>query len=399
MILQFTEEENSFRHEVRTFFKTAMPQDMRQRVVLGQRPTREDLINWQRILDRKGWAVPMWPVEYGGTGWNAVQQYIFSEELLQAPALAPLPHVNQIGVVVIAQGTEEQKQRFLPKIRTMEWWFCQGFSEPGSGSDLASLKTRAVREGDDYIVNGQKLWTSQAHRADWMYALVRTDPNARKQSGISYLMIDMKTPGITVRPVTSIDGIHYLNEVFFDNARVPVANRLGEENKGWDYAKYTLGHERATIAKVGVSKGRVSTAKQRAAYVMQNGKPLSEDARFRERLAALEVELKALEITNMRVVAESMKQQGHKQDPKSSVLKMKGSELQQATLEMLLDVAGPQAMPKCADFYLGMDDPEVTQPAWTATAAPVFYMGRAVSIFGGSNEIQHNIIAKNVLGL
>ena len=397
MGLQFTDEENAFRDEVRNFFKTAMPEDMRRRVVLGQKPTRDDLVNWQRILDKKGWAVPMWPREWGGTDWTAVQQYIFNEELLQAPALPQLAHINQVGVVILAQGTEEQKRRFLPRIRTMDWFFCQGFSEPGSGSDLASLKTRAENKGDHYLVNGQKLWTSQAHRADWMYALVRTDSAASKHSGISYLLIDMKSPGITIRPVISLDGSHHLNEVFFDNVVVPMENRLGTENKGWDYAKHTLGHERAIIAKVGLSKSRIKAAKELSSRMMCDGKPLSENPRLREKLATIEVELKALEITNMRVI-DGMKHHTHTQDPKASVLKLKGSELQQQTLEILLEIAGPEAMPKQTEFYTGGTS-EALRDEWTATVAPAFYIARAVSIFGGSNEIQHNIIAKRVLGL
>jgi len=279
----------------------------------------------------------------------------------------------------------------------MDWFFCQGFSEPGSGSDLASLKTRAENKGDHYLVNGQKLWTSQAHRADWMYALVRTDSAASKHSGISYLLIDMKSPGITIRPVISLDGSHHLNEVFFDNVVVPMENRLGVENKGWDYAKHTLGHERAIIAKVGLSKSRIKAAKELSSRMMCDGKPLSENPRLREKLATIEVELKALEITNMRVI-DGMKHHTHTQDPKASVLKLKGSELQQQTLEILLEIAGPEAMPKQTEFYTGGTS-EALRDEWTATVAPAFYIARAVSIFGGSNEIQHNIIAKRVLGL
>jgi alkylation response protein AidB-like acyl-CoA dehydrogenase len=397
MDVKFTDTENAFRLEVREFFRSAMPEDVRERVLLGQKPTREDMVTWQRILAKKGWGVPMWPVEWGGTGWTPVQHYIFTEELLQAPALPPLPHINQVGVVIIAQGTDEQKNHFLPKIRNLDYWFCQGFSEPGSGSDLASLKTRAERQGDHYIVNGSKLWTSQAHYADWMYALVRTDPGAGKHTGISYLLIDMKSPGITRRPVISIDGLHHLNQVFFDNVKVPVANRLGEENKGWNYAKHTLSHERAIIARVGQSKYRVRAAKTIAQRIDNGGTPLSEDRRLRERLAGIEVELKALEITNMRVI-DGMKHAGTQQDPKGSILKLKGTELQQATLELLLDMAAQEAMPQQTGFYTSQSR-EVLRDTWTATIAPSFYMSRAASIYGGSNEIQHNIIAKRVLGL
>jgi len=397
MDLSFTPQEQEFRAQVRDFFKTAMPEDMRRRVKLGQKPTRDDLVTWQRILDKQGWAVPAWPVEWGGTGWTPVQHYIYTEELLQAPALSPLPHINQVGVVILAQGTPEQKQRFLPKIRTMEWWFCQGFSEPGSGSDLASLKTRAERVGDHYIVNGSKLWTSQAHYADWMYALVRTDSAASKHTGISYLLIDMKTPGIEIRPVVSIDGSHHLNQVFFDNVRVPVENRMGEENRGWNYAKHTLSHERAIIARVGTSKGRVRAAKDLLEQARREGRPLESESRLRERLAAMEVELKALEITNMRVI-DGMKHAGTHPDPKGSILKLKGTELQQQTLETLLEIAGPEAMPSQSEFYLSKGG-QALREEWTATIAPAFYIGRASSIYGGSNEIQHNIIAKRVLGL
>ena len=263
-------------------------------------------MRWTRILFARGWATPAWTPEWGGTGWSAVKQYIFKEELHMAPAPEPLSfNVNMIGPVLIAFGTEAQKRHFLPRIARLDDWFCQGFSEPGAGSDLASLRTQARLEGDHYIVNGQKLWTSTAHHADWCFLLVRTDPNAKKQSGITYLLMDMKSPGITVRPIITIDGYHETNEMFLENVRIPVANRIGEENKGWDYAKYLLGHERSGIARVGVSKMRVRRAKELAARVPAGEGMLGEDTGFRERVAALEVELKALEMTQMRVIAES----------------------------------------------------------------------------------------------
>jgi alkylation response protein AidB-like acyl-CoA dehydrogenase len=399
MDLRHTAEEIAFRNEVRTFFQSSLPTDIRRKQVFGQRLSKQDIVTWQRILNKKGWAVPMWPMEYGGTGWDAVRYFIFREEMHLAYAPDPLGfNTNLVGPVICRFGTEEQKEWFLPKIRNLDIWFCQGFSEPGSGSDLASLKTRAEHDGDHYLVNGQKLWTSNGHNADWMFGLVRTDPNAKKQKGITYLLIDMKSPGLQVRPVITLDGDHHTNETFFDNVRVPMKNRIGEENRGWDYAKFLLGNERAGVARVGLCKQRLLNIKRRAADIMVEGKPLSEDARFREKMALIEVELKALEITNMMVVANMKKQAGHQQDPRASVLKIKGSELQQATLELMLEVAGPNAMPRQLAFMEARTD-EVIGAEWTATAAPNHYFGRAISIFGGSNEIQHNIVAKAILGL
>ena len=259
MDLRFTPEEAAFRDEVRGFFRTALPEPIRRKLVDGHHPSKEDIVTWQRILNARGWAVPHWPVEYGGTGWSPVQQYIFLDEMQQAPAPQPLPFgVNMVGPVIFTFGTDAQKSRFLPRIANLDDWWCQGFSEPGAGSDLASLKTTAKRDGDHYVVNGQKTWTTLAQHADWIFCLVRTDPAAKKQEGISFLLIDMKTPGVTVRPIQTIDGGHEVNEVFFDDVRVPVENLVGEENKGWDYAKFLLGNERIGIARVGVSKERAA---------------------------------------------------------------------------------------------------------------------------------------------
>jgi alkylation response protein AidB-like acyl-CoA dehydrogenase len=400
MDLRFTTEELAFREEVREFFGTALPQPLRSKSVLGQRLTREELKLWQGILYKKGWATPAWDREWGGTGWSAVKQYIFKEELHMAPAPEPLSfNVNMIGPTLIAFGTPEQKRRFLPGIASLEYWFCQGFSEPGAGSDLASLRTQAQRDGDHYVINGQKLWTSTAHFADWCFLLVRTDPQASKQQGITYLLMDMQTPGITVRPIITLDGHHETNEMFLENVRVPVENRLGEENKGWDYAKYLLGHERSGIARVGVSKMRVRRAKELATRVLSGGRPLSEDSGFRQRLAALEVELKALEITQMRVISASMHSASGKPDPKASILKMKGSELQQAATQLLLEVAGYDAMEYDGEFLRGALREHPDDTDWALTIAPNHYWIRHVSIVGGSNEIQRNILAKQVLGL
>ena len=399
MELRYTAEEVAFRNEVREFFRTSLPPSIKRKQARGQRLAKADIVTWQRILNKRGWAVPMWPVEYGGTGWDAVKYFIFKEESQLAHAPDALGfNVNLVGPVICRFGTEAQKKRFLPALRNLDIWFCQGFSEPGSGSDLASLKTRAVQEGDHYVVNGQKLWTSNGHNADWMFGLVRTDPNAKKQKGITYLLIDMKTPGIQLRPIITLDGDHHTNETFFDNVKVPVENRIGEENRGWDYAKFLLGNERAGVARVGLCRQRIRHVKALAAGIIVEGRPLLENQRFLEKLAQIEVELKALEMTNMMVVAAMKKQTGHQQDPRASVLKIKGSELQQATLEILLEAAGPNAMPRQVEFLEAQTE-ELIGEDWSATAAPNYYFGRAISIFGGSNEIQHNIVSKAVLGL
>jgi len=399
MDLRFTDEEIAFREEVRAFFKTALPADIRRKAELGQRISKPEMLRWVRILHDKGWATPSWAPEWGGTGWDPVRQYIFKEELHMAPAPEPISfNMNMIGPTLIAFGTEEQKRHFLPKIARMDYWFCQGFSEPGAGSDLAALRTTAVRDGDHYIVNGQKLWTSTAHHAEWCFLLVRTDPAAKKQQGISYLLMDMKSPGITIRPIVTIDGHHETNEMFLDNVRVPVNQLVGEENKGWDCAKYLLGHERSGISRVGVSKMRIRRAKQLAAKVMSEGRPLVEDERFLEKVALIEVELKALEITQMRLISEIGKAADNKPDPKSSILKIKGSQLQQATAELLMEVGGYSAMEFDAAFVSGLHS-DADGDDWALTLAANHFWARHVSIVGGSNEIQRNILAKTVLGL
>ena len=400
MDLRLTDDELRFRDEVRQWFRTVLPAGIRRKTVLGQRLSKEEYKRWQVILHDKGWATPAWAPAWGGTGWTPVQQYIYKEEMHTAPAPEPPSfNVNMIGPTLIAFGTEEQKRHFLPRIARLDYWFCQGFSEPGAGSDLASLRTTAVRDGDYYVINGQKLWTSTAHHADWCFMLVRTDPAAKKQEGITYLLMDMKTPGITVRPIITIDGHHETNEMFLENVRVPVANRLGEENKGWDYAKYLLGHERSGIARVGISKMRLQRARELAQRVAVGTGTLAEDPRFRERAAAIEVELKALEITQMRLIAEITKSTASgKPDPKASILKLKGSELQQAATGLLLEVAAYDAFEFDPEFVRGLRAGD-EDADWARTIAPNHYYARHVSIVGGSNEIQRNILAKTVLGL
>ena len=400
MDLRFTDEELAFRQEVRAFMKSALPERLRRKMIDRHHPSKEDLVQWQQTLNGKGWAVPHWPVEWGGTGWDPVRQYIFQDELQQAPAPSPLPfNTSMVGPVIIAFGNEEQKRRFLPRIANLDDWWCQGFSEPGAGSDLASLKTTAKRDGDHYVVNGQKTWTTLAQHADWIFCLVRTDMAAKKQEGISFLLIDMKTPGITVRPIETIDGGHEINEVFLDDVRVPVENLVGQENKGWDYAKFLLGNERVGIARVGVSKERIRRIKELAAIERVGDEPIINNPRFREKLAAVEVELKALEMTQLRVVAAERHREKGKPDPASSILKIKGSEIQQATTELLLEVVGPYALPyQPEQEEEGWNEPPIG-PEWAGAIAPTYFNWRKISIYGGSNEIQKQIIAKAILGL
>jgi pimeloyl-CoA dehydrogenase large subunit len=401
MDLRFTPEELAFRDEVRSFMRTALPADIRSKLVEGRRLKKDDIVAWQRILNAKGWAVPHWPAEWGGRDWSPTQSYIFLEELQQAPAPPPLGFgVTMVGPVIIAFGSEAQKKRFLPRIANLDDWWCQGFSEPGSGSDLASLKTSAKRSNGHYVINGQKTWTTTAQYADWIFCLVRTDPAAKKQEGISFILMDMKSPGITVRPIVTIDGGREVNEVFFDDVKVPAENLVGQENKGWDYAKFLLGNERTGIARVGMSKERIRRLRELAALERSDDRPLLEDERFRAKIAAVEVELKALEMTQLRVVAAERNRKGNRPDPASSILKIKGSEIQQTISELLLEVVGPYALPYQPEY---LDEERWNEPPvgpdWAPSLAPTYFNTRKVSIYGGTNEIQKNIIAKAILGL
>src|SRR6201995_786518 len=401
MDLRFTPEEHAFREEVRAFIAENLPADIHAKMKLGHGPSKEDTVRWQRILNAKGWAGLSWPKEWGGPGGSAIQKMIFLKENQMAPApeLSSF-NITMLGPGLIQFGTEAQKRRFLPRAANLDDWWCQGFSEPGAGSDLASLKTAAKLEDEHYIVNGQKIWTSTAHHADWCFALVRTDPNARKrQEGISFLLVDMKTPGVTVRPIISIDGSHHLNEVFFDDVKVPVEMRVHAENKGWDVAKFLLGNERTGIARLGKSRERVSAAVSMAREVNFGGEPLIEDPAFRQRVAQLQVDMKALEITQYRVVSAYDKAKGAgRPDPLSSVLKVKGTELLQATTELAVDVAGPMATPIWAAELAAMNEPDELMEASSASVGSYLFL-RAASIYGGTNEIQKNILTKAVLGL
>ena len=397
MNLSFTPEETAFRDRMREFFTTEIPASIRAHMERGEHVPREDQVTAQRIMNAAGLAVPHWPTQWGGQDWSPVQIYIWQDEMQQACVPPPLGfNANMVGPVIAQFGSEAQKAQFLPATANLDIWWCQGFSEPGAGSDLASLRTSAVRDGDHYVVNGQKTWTTLAQYADWIFCLCRTDTTVKKQQGISFILIDMKTPGITVRPIVTIDGGREVNEVFFDDVRVPVENLVGEENKGWDYAKFLLGNERTGIARVGVSKARIRRIKQLAALEFVGDRKMSEEPHFREKMAAVEIELKALEMTQLRVVADERNRDKGTPNPASSILKLKGSELQQATTELLMDVVGPYVLPY-DDSEEGSNEPPVG-PDYAAEAAPIYFNWRKISIYGGSNEIQRNIVAKAILG-
>ncbi|NEM04628.1 acyl-CoA dehydrogenase family protein [Geodermatophilus normandii] len=391
MRLQLSPEMEAFRDEMRTFFTTRVPQEIRDKVAAHRHLTREQYAQAQQVLNAAGLAVPHWPVEWGGKDWTPLQRHIWREEMQLASVPEPLAfNASMIGPVIAAFGNQEQKERFLAKTANLDIWWCQGFSEPDAGSDLASLRTTAVRDGADWVVNGQKTWTTLGQYADWIFCLVRTDPTAeKKQRGISMLVFPMDTPGVTLRPIELIDGGHEVNEVFFEDVRVPAENLIGEENRGWDYAKFLLGNERVGIARVGATKKLISQAKAHAREVVVGGRPLSEDPRLTARIAELENELLALELTALRVVANSADGKPH---PASSVLKLRGSELQQAATELLVDIAGPLSLASFADGGSQVPD-------WARVATPQYLNYRKVSIYGGSNEVQRTIIAGTILGL
>ncbi|MEE9273923.1 MAG: acyl-CoA dehydrogenase family protein [bacterium] len=398
MNLNFTAEEEAFRLEVRSFIADNLPADMRSVAEKGQRFDKDHFVRWHKILYGRGWGAPAWPVEYGGAGWTPTQKYIFEDEMGMSGAPAPPTFgTGMVAPVIIAYGSEAQRERFLPPILRGDVWWCQGYSEPDSGSDLASLKTKAVREGDEYAVTGQKCWTTYAHWADWMFCLVRTREGGKPQEGISFLLIDMTSPGVTVRPVIINDLSHYVNDIFLEGVRVPAANLVGEEGMGWTYAKFLLGNERVGIARVGQTKRRVARLKEIAREEMSGGRPLIEDPLFRRRLAELEVRLMALECTAFRLLAEE--HAGRPVGPAASLLKIKGSELAQAVTELTVESVGYYALPFVEDaLHFGADQPPVG-PDYATDAMPHFLYTRATTIYGGTNEIQRNILAKAVLEL
>jgi alkylation response protein AidB-like acyl-CoA dehydrogenase len=394
MDLTFSPEEEAFRSDVRSFIAENLPAELKGKARRDME-SRSDFLVWHRTLYKKGWVAPLWPKEYGGTGWNVTQRYIFNEECAKAETPAVLPFgIAMCGPVIYTYGNPEQKKKFLPRILSGEDWWCQGYSEPGAGSDLAGLKTRAVREGDHYVVNGQKTWTTLAQYADWIFCLVRTDPNVKSQEGITFLLIDMKTPGITVKPIIVLDGAHEVNEVFFDNVKVPVENRIGEENKGWTYAKFLLVHERSGIAGVARSKKAIERLREVARAETVDGKPLVETDEFGRKLAELEIDLSALEFTELRTLARESR--GGHAGPESSILKIKGTEIQQRITELTVEAIGYYGYPNERGFG---DNEYPVGPDYAVGQSGHYFNMRKTSIFGGSNEIQRNIIAKAVLGL
>ena len=399
MHVTFSSEELAFQEEVRAFFRDEYPEDLRQKRDKGMELAPDDQIRWQQLLNKKGWAGINWPVEYGGTGWTPVQKYIYATEEANANAPLVVPFgLSMVGPVIYTFGNEEQKQRFLPDILASKVWWCQGYSEPGSGSDLASLKTRADLIGDHFVVNGTKTWTTLGQHADWIFCLVRTNTDvARRQEGISFILIDMKSPGVSVKPIILLDGVHEVNEIHFENVEVPVENLVGEEGKGWTYGKVLLQHERANIAGVARSRYRLRRLRRQVKSSVRGAAPLIGDKNFMRKLATVEVELKALEYTELRTLAAVSS--GKAPGPESSILKVKGTEIQQAIDMLYVQAAGYYALPYVPEQYQpDFADQHIGEEAETQSSLRYFNFRKA-SIYGGSNEIQKNIIAKHVLGL
>ncbi|MBJ8348732.1 acyl-CoA dehydrogenase family protein [Antrihabitans sp. YC2-6] len=391
MKLALTDDEIAFRDDLRQFYATEIPAEVRDKVRRGVELDKEDWVTSHRILHANGLAVPNWPVEWGGKDWTPTQHHIWLDEMQLASVPEPLTfNASMVGPVIAHFGSQEIKERFLPATANLDIWWSQGFSEPEAGSDLASLRTTAVRDGDTYVVNGQKTWTTLGQYGDWIFCLVRTDPTAaKKQAGISFLLIDMTTPGLTVRPIKLVDGSYEVNEVFFEDVRVPAENLVGEENQGWSYAKFLLGNERTGITGVGRTKVRLAQAKEFAGQIKAGSGTVLDDPLFAARLTEVENELLALELTQLRVVAGSA---DGKPNPASSVLKMRGSELQQAATELLIDLAGPDSLPVDAGD-------QIASPEWAQLSAPHYLNYRKTSIYGGSNEVQRTIISSTILGL
>jgi alkylation response protein AidB-like acyl-CoA dehydrogenase len=385
--------------QVSAFIAANLTEEMVEGARLGFGISRELGTRWHQAIHQQGWIAPDWPVEYGGTGWGIREKQAFSDAMALAGAPMIMPFgIGMVGPVIYTFGTQAQKDQHLPSILDGSTWWCQGYSEPGSGSDLASLKTSAVRDGDHYVVNGQKIWTTNAHKADWIFALVRTDPDAKAQRGISFLLIDMKTPGLEVKPIVSIDGMHHLNQVFFEDVRVPVENLVGEENAGWTYAKFLLGNERAGIANVAASKRLVGRLKEIAKAEGDGmGESLSQSSDFMMRLASVEVQLNALAAQEARVIA-TMESTGSPGDA-ASMLKIIGSEVEQNLHALRVEAIGYYSLPFEVSLIRGESNLPAPGPDYAVSAVADMNFSRAASIYGGSNEIQRNVMAKGVLGL
>ena len=398
MDLNYSQEEIAFRDTVRDFLESELPDDIRNKVKTAKRLTKSDHETWHAILARKGWLAVSWPKQHGGPGWGPVERYIFEEEYVRAGAPRIVPFgVTMLGPVLIKYGNEAQKSHYLPRILNGADWWCQGYSEPGAGSDLASLKTKAERDGDHYIVNGQKVWTTLGHHANKIFCLVRTSTDGKPQEGISFLLIDMDSPGVELKPIITLDGEHEVNEIFFTDVRVPAENLVGQENKGWSYAKYLLSHERTNIAGVGFATQALAHLQMIAERQSKGGKPLIEDPVFSSRMMALQIELDAMRTTNLRVVANA--QTGSAPGPEASMLKIKGTLLRQKINNLTRQALGPYALPFVSE---ALDDGSNVEPVGPGYANPVsreYFNMRKLSIFGGSNEIQRNIVAKQILQL
>ncbi len=398
MDLRFTEQEEAFRSEVQAFLAEQLPVDLSEKVANGRHLSKADMEQWHSILNARGWLANHWPVEHGGPGWSAFEKFIFEHEcsLANTPRIVPFG-VNMLGPVLIKYGTPEQQRYWLPRILDGTHWWCQGYSEPGAGSDLAAVKTSAVRDGDHYVVNGQKTWTTLGQHANMIFCLVRTDREAKKQEGISFLLIDMNSPGVEVRPIITLEGAHEINEVFFTDVRVPVDNLVGEEHKGWTCAKYLLTYERTNIAGVGLSMAALERVKRLAALQSRNGRPLAEDPAFAARLARVEIDLENMKTTNLRVIAAVAG--GGVPGAESSMLKICGTEIRQELTSLMRRAMGSSARALVseaeADDFSALD----LGPAFAASASAQYFNNRKLSIFGGSNEIQKNIISKTILGL
>ena len=398
MDLSFTPEEQAFRAEVQRFLADKVPARLTARVRDGRHLGKADLQAWHALLNDQGWLASHWPEQYGGPGWNTVQKFIFEHECALAYAPRTIPFgVNMLGPVLIKYGNEAQKQHWLPRILSGADWWCQGYSEPGAGSDLASVKTSAVRSGDHYIVNGQKTWTTLGQHANMIFCLVRTDRDVKPQEGISFLLIDMTTPGVEVRPIITLDGEHEVNEVFFTDVKVPADNLVGQENKGWTCAKYLLTYERTNIAGVGFSDAALVRLKLIAARTLKNGQPLVRDPLFAARLARVEIDLENMKTTNLRVITAVAG--GGAPGAESSMLKIRGTQIRQELTALTRRAMGPYALPFIEEALQDGDDQAGVGPQEAASASAQYFNNRKLSIFGGSNEIQKNIISKMILGL
>ncbi len=374
MDLNFSKEDLDFQSEVREFLDKEYPKHIKEKMDNGDDLTRDEIVEWHKVVAKKGWMGHSWPVEHGGTGWDATKM---------------------VAPVIWTFGSQKQKDYFLPRILNFDDWWCQGYSEPGSGSDLASLKCKAEKDGDEYVINGQKTWTTLGQHADWIFVLVRTDDSGKKQEGITFILVDMKTPGVSVKPIITIDGNHEVNEVWFDNVRVPAENVVGEPGQGWTYAKFLLFHERTSIAGAPQLRRGLRGLVKRAEKIFHNDSPLSEDPFFKSKVAQIELDLSALEMTELRGLA--AEREGKGPGAESSLLKIKGTELQQRLTSLALEAAGHEALPFGGPY--GFKDQEVSSSRAAQLTAAKYLNFRKVTIYGGTNEIQKNIIAKAVLGL